>query len=120
MILSFFDPLRNPLSFFDPLRDPLKDNAIVPQKYVEALERQGWIRPVKCGDCMYWCETGEGFGEREMLEIADSDPEITHAFQTDHDWFCANGERADAPACGPDYCEIGGGDDADGETPLSR
>ena len=28
------------------------------------------------------------------------------------DWFCADGERADAPKCGPDYCEIGGDDDA--------
>lgn len=30
----------------DPLHDPLKDKAIVPQKYVEALKRQGWVKVV--------------------------------------------------------------------------
>ena len=63
---------------------------------------------VRCKDCMYWRETGEGIGECERLEVADSDPEIVHAFQSAHDWFCADGERADSPTCGPDYCEIGG------------
>ena len=28
-------------TMLDPLRDPLKGNAVVPQKYVDALERQG-------------------------------------------------------------------------------
>ena len=92
----------------DPLHDPLKGNAIVPKKYVEALERQGWVKVVRCKDCMYWRETGEGIGECEILEVADSDPEIVHAFQTEYDWFCANGQQADAPTCGPDYCGIGG------------
>lgn len=35
-------------------------------------------------------------------------------FSTSPDWFCADVERVDAPTCGPDYCEIGGEDDADG------
>lgn len=55
---------------------------------------------VFCKDCMYWHETGEGIGECESLEVADSDPEITHAVQTTHDWFCANCERATSLNCG--------------------
>lgn len=37
----------------DPLLDPLKNCAVVPQKYVEALERQGWVKPIRCSECKY-------------------------------------------------------------------
>ena len=33
--------------------------------------------------------------------------ELDHDYGRD-DYFCADGERANAPTCGPDYCEIGG------------
>lgn len=81
----------------DPLRDPLKGNAVVPQKYVDALERQGWVKVVRCRNCRYYTSFSYYTGRCERR------------YQTvDGDWFCADGERADAPTCGPDYCEIGG------------
>lgn len=106
MILSFFDPIRNPLSFFDPLRDPLKDNAVVPQKYVEALERQGWVKAIRCKDCKHYFP--------DYMNTIDGNV-VVYRCELDHDYgrddyFCADGERA--PTCGPDYCEIGGGDNA--------
>lgn len=94
MILSFFDPLRNLLSFFDPLRDPLKSNAVVPQKYVDALERQGWVKVVRCKDCKNW--------ETDWI------PSGTHGnchwcgqkgIFPNGDFFCADGECADATTC---------------------
>ena len=83
----------------DPLRDPLKGKAVVPQKYVEALERQGWVKVIRCKDCRHYntnyCGDGFGWCERKGIGHGTSD-----------DWFCADGERADAPPCGSDYCEI--------------
>ena len=59
---------------------------------------------IRCKDCRYYntnyCGDGFGWCERKGIGHGTSD-----------DWFCADGERADAPTCGPDYCEIGGGDD---------
>lgn len=99
MILSFFDPLRNPLSFFDLLRDPLKDCAVVPQKYVEMMERQGWVKPIRCKNCWKL-----GYDNCPMDDYFDSHP-------TEPDFFCAAGEPEEMrprSTCGPDYCEIGG------------
>lgn len=107
MILSFFDPLCNPLSFFDPLRDPLKDCAVVPQKYVETLKKQGWVRPIKCDECMYCYYADNRVPDERSLVCERTGCNVTP------DWFCAAG-TPDIPCCGPDYCEIGGGDDADG------
>ena len=49
---------------------------------------------VRCKDCRYYngikCERRDIGGYR-----------LGH-------WYCADGERANAPTCGPDYCEIGG------------
>lgn len=59
------------------------------------------INKFYCDEKLGWCYQYEG------------EPDIL-------DWFCADGERAETPTCGPDYCEIGGDDDADGEQPLSR
>lgn len=84
----------------DPLHDPLKDKAVVPQKYVEMMERQGWIRPVKCRECKHkklyrpsTCKTiVYEFYCDERLEWryqCEGEPDIL-------DWFCADGERADA------------------------
>ena len=87
----------------DPLHDPLKDKAVVPQKYIDTLMRQGWVKVVRCKYCRYYnmnyCGDGFGWCERKGIGHGTSD-----------DWFCADGERA--PTCGPDYCEIGGEDDA--------
>lgn len=86
----------------DPLYDPLKGIAVVPQKYVEMMERQGRIKPIRCSECEYWDDSSEGryyggwcFCNRLQMS-------------TSPDFFCADGERADGPTCGPDYCEIGG------------
>lgn len=104
MILGFFDPLRNPLSFFDPLRDPLKDNAVVPQKYVEMMERQGYVRVTRCKNCKRW---------KYDLDLATIGKGtcLNSLLWTKPDDYCSHGERADSPTCGPDYCEIGGEDD---------
>lgn len=80
------------------------------RRLIEEAPSVDTVPVVRCKNCMYWVETGEGIGECERFEVADSDPEITHAYQTAHDWFCADGEQADSTTCGPDYCEIGGGD----------
>lgn len=108
----------------DPLRDPLKDNAVVPQKYVEMLERQGWIRPVKCRECKHKKLDGPSTCKSIISEFY-CDEKLGWIYQYEGepdilDWFCADGERADSPTCGPDYCEIGGEDDADGETQIPR
>lgn len=60
---------------------------------------------VRCKDCKNWDSSTEGryVGGWCFCEKLQ--------FSTSPDWFCADGERADAPTCGPDYCEIGGGDD---------
>lgn len=57
---------------------------------------------VRCKQCGQWDDSSEGryvggwcFCDRLQMS-------------TSPDWFCADGERADAPTCGPDYCEIGG------------
>lgn len=87
----------------DPLRDPLEGNAVVPQKYIDTLIRQGWVKAVRCKDCKNWERdwTPRGTnGERHWCGPYDGYP--------DADFFCADGERANAPTCGPDYCEIGG------------
>lgn len=83
---------------------------IAAEHKIDDLPAVDAVSVVRCKNCMYWVETGEGIGECERFEVADSDPEITHAYQTAHDWFCADGEQADSTTCGPDYCEIGGGD----------
>ena len=71
----------------DPLHDPLKGNAVVPQKYIDALERQGWVKPIRCKDCIYYNANycGDGFGWCERKGIG-----IGHG--TSDDWFCASGE----------------------------
>lgn len=66
------------------------------RKLIEDAPAIDAVPVVRCKDCMYWRETGEGFGECERFEVADSCPGITHAVQTEHDWFCADGEQADA------------------------
>ena len=38
----------------DPLHDPLKDNVVVPQKYVDALKEQGFVKVLRCKDCEWW------------------------------------------------------------------
>ena len=60
---------------------------------------------VRCKDCKNWDSSTEGryVGGWCFCEKLQ--------FSTSPDWFCADGERVDAPTCGPDYCEIGGGDD---------
>lgn len=91
----------------DPLHDPLKGKAVVPQKYVEMMERQGWVKPIRCKDCKNWERDWEPSGNhrgRHWCPNIECFPEP--------DFFCADGERPDAPTCGPDYCEIGGVDDA--------
>lgn len=58
---------------------------------------------VRCRDCKNWdtCWTPSGkHGECHWCGL--------HDFYPDGDFFCADGERADALTCGPDYCEIGG------------
>ena len=68
---------------------------------------------VRCKDCrkrntsqcsIAWIESDPFIGEDIVSMFYEpDDPD---------NWFCADGERADAPTCGPDYCEIGGVDDA--------
>lgn len=86
----------------DPLRDPLKDNAVVPQKYVDTLKRQGYVKVVRCGECKYWDTDRPTWGNKPYHWCSILD------YFSDADFYCADGERADAPTCGPDYCEIGG------------
>lgn len=78
----------------DPLHDPLKGRAVVPQKYVDALERQGWVKVVRCEACISYDEKHRYCEKYRCVATPN--------------WYCAGGERADAPTCGPDYCEIGG------------
>lgn len=83
----------------DPLRDPLKGNAVVPQKYVEALERQGWIKPVKCRDCKHMKLNGPSTCKSIVNEFY-CDERMEWKYQYDGepnilDWFCASGEAKD-------------------------
>ena len=69
-----------------------------------APERQGYVRVTRCRDCKRWeydldlATIGKGTCLNSLLWTEPND-------------YCSRGERADAPTCGPDYCEIGGGDD---------
>lgn len=96
MILSFFDPLRNPLSFFDPLRDC----AVVPERYVATMNRQGWVKPVRCEHCKKWERDQDPMDERLDTHLC-----TRCMFFTAPDDYCS-------------YAEVL--DNADGETPLSR
>lgn len=83
----------------DPLLDPLKNCAVVPQKYVDALERQGWVKPTRCKNCWKL-----GYDNCPMDDYFDSHP-------MEPDFYCAYGEPEEMrprSTCGPDYCEIGG------------
>lgn len=71
---------------------------------------------VRCKDCKHYFP--------DYMNTIDGNV-VVYRCELDHDYgrddyYCADGERADSPTCGPGYCEIGGEDDADGETPLSR
>lgn len=66
---------------------------------------------VRCKDC-WKC----GYDNCPMDDYFDSHPK-------EPDFFCAAGEPEEMrprSACGPDYCEIGGGDDADAESTKSH
>lgn len=63
---------------------------------------------VRCKDCKhYFPDCTNTIGGNVVIYRC----ELDHDYGRD-DYFCADGERANSPTCGPDYCEIGGEDDA--------
>lgn len=69
-----------------------------------APERHGYVRVTRCKNCKRW-EYGLDFAPIGKGTCLDS------LLWTKPDDYYSRGERADAPTCGPDYCEIGGWDD---------
>ena len=58
---------------------------------------------VRCKDCKhYFPDYMNTIGGNVVVYRC----ELDHDYGRD-DYFCADGERADAPTCGPDYCQIG-------------
>lgn len=76
---------------------------------LEQLPAVDAVPVVRCKDCckrntnycaIAWTESDPFIGEQVISEFYEpDDPD---------NWFCADGERANAPTCGPDFCKIGG------------
>lgn len=76
----------------NPINDPLKGNAVIPQKYIVALERQGWVKPIRCRECKYACEDavlGKYCGPHSVWNGAV----LIRLFIVHDDYFCAEGRR---------------------------
>lgn len=97
------DALKNDLTRF-------YDNVVTAKQLIDEQPTVNVAPVVRCRDCKhkkldgpstcksiineFYCD--EKLGWRYQYE---GEPDIL-------DWFCADGERADSPTCGPDYCEI--------------
>lgn len=98
------DALKNDLTRF-------YNNAVTAKQLIDeqptvdaAPERHGYVRVTRCKNCKRW-EYGLDFAPIGKGTCLDS------LLWTKPDDYCSRGERADSHTCGPDYCEIGGGDD---------
>ena len=74
------------IPMLDLLRDPLKGKAVVPQKYIDTLMRQGWVKVVRCGECKYLYFADNRVPTERALCCGRTGDRVTS------DWFCANGE----------------------------
>lgn len=68
------------------------------------LEQQGYVRVTRCRDCKRW-----GY-DLDLAPIGKCTC-LNSLLWTKPDDYCSRGERADAPTCGPDYCELEDGDE---------
>ena len=67
---------------------------------------------VRCRNCKHKKLDSPSLNASIVIEFyCDARAEWHYQYEGEPDimnWFCADGERIDAPTCGPDYCEIGG------------
>lgn len=86
------------------------------QRVIAQLPAVDAVPVVRCRECKHKKLDGPSTGKSIVNEFyCDEKLEWRYQYEGEPDildWFCADGECADAPTCGPDYCEIGGGDDA--------
>ena len=71
------------------------------QRVIAQLPAVDAVPVIRCKDCKNWERDWTPLGtdgERHWCGPYDGFP--------DADFFCADAKRADAPTCGPDYCEL--------------